>query len=1040
LTLLDFLDALHEMSIQPNILIPFLYFLVAIPYIGFGLYAWYKRPAAGVIPFAWMVLGMAVWSLGYALEIHFPSLATKLLLVKIEYIGIVSVPVFVLLFALEFTGRSRLLSPRAQFLLGIIPSFVLVLTWTNEFHGLMWDSEGLVESYGLILLDISRNPFYWLNVAYAYLLLLTGNLLLVKEFIHQPGVYRLQTGILILGIVFPWLGNVIHLAKLTPIPNLDLTPLFFLPTAFVLLWAVTRYRLLDLMRPNHISILQNMRDGVIVIDARRRIVYINPITELIFAKPSPGAFGQPLSHLSENLERFAGAHFMDKESHFEFSPGDGPIFEITVSPIYAGNKPDLKQDPGYILILHDITHRKEIEALLSRRETIMEAISLAAEQFLKESFWEHNIPGVLEKIGAALDVSRVYVVMNSSNEEGIVYSSLSYEWAAAGVPTRVNDPSMRNVPLRQAGFARWDDTLREGQPIHGILKDFPDSERAFLKDQKIEALAIMPVFVDRQWWGFIGIDECRRKRAWGNTELGALHAAANILGSAEARARAEQKLLRRQRSLNLLHEIVAESLKTENFTVMSEFLAERLGKLINADGCFLTLWDKASGQTIPLAAYGLHQKNYTSLKIVPGERTFTASAFEAGHTLVVEDVHNSPHVSPRIASLFPTQSALVLPMMAGNNFLGAVLFAFNNHHRFQADEITISEQAASLIALVMEKFQAVEHARRRADESETLRSASAAVTESLKADEAITRILEQLDRVVPYDSASVQLIEGDELKIVGGHGWDNLNDVVGIRFPIPGDNPNTVVVQTGKPYLLPDAGKVYAAFNNPPHNHIHSWLGVPLIFQDRTIGLLAIDSSKPNHFTEENVKLAVTFADRVSIALENARLFSETQNQAITDSLTAVYNRRGLFQLGEYEFARARRIQRPFSAIMLDIDHFKHVNDRYGHATGDQTLRSLAERCQKGSRAMDLVGRYGGEEFVILMPETSLESARLAAERLKQSINTTPLLTDAGPLRVTVSIGVSEMKADDNLQSLIEQADAAMYEAKHAGRNRVATL
>lgn len=291
--------------------------------------------------------------------------------------------------------------------------------------------------------------------------------------------------------------------------------------------------------------------------------------------------------------------------------------------------------------------------------------------------------------------------------------------------------------------------------------------------------------------------------------------------------------------------------------------------------------------------------------------------------------------------------------------------------------------------------------------------------------------------MIPYATASIQILNENKLEIIGGSGFADPKAVIGMRFPGPGDNPNTIVIETGKPYLLPEIGNVYGEFKKAPHNHIHSWLGVPLIFQERVIGLLTIDSATPNQFTQENISLAAAFADQVSVALENSRIYEKAQSQAITDSLTSVYNRRGLFQIGEFELSRARRIGRPFCALMFDIDHFKRVNDHYGHATGDQTLRGLAERCRIISRTVDIIGRYGGEEFVILLPETRPESARLVAERLRQSITTEPFTTDAGPLRITVSIGVAEAADLDTLGALIERADAALYAAKEAGRNCV---
>jgi diguanylate cyclase (GGDEF)-like protein len=463
-----------------------------------------------------------------------------------------------------------------------------------------------------------------------------------------------------------------------------------------------------------------------------------------------------------------------------------------------------------------------------------------------------------------------------------------------------------------------------------------------------------------------------------------------------------------------------------------------MAQLIQADGCFLTLWNNVDKQTIPFAAYGALKQAYTEIEIEPGEVTFTKSVLELERTLVIEDTGNTPYASPSITKTFPSKSLLALPLIAMEKKLGAALVSFDSYHHFEAEEVQICEQAASLIALALEKFQAVEDARRRADTSETLRKAGMAVAERADLHDTVNNILEQLKQIVFYDSASVQLLEGNELHIIGGSGWKDSKEIADIHFPIPGNNPNTVVIESGRPYYLSDAGQVYEPFKHPPHDHIRSWLGVPMIVQDKIIGLMAIDSKQPNGFNEQEIMIASEFANQVAIALENARILQETQTQAITDALTGIYNRRGLFQTGEFEFQRARRIQRPFSILMFDIDHFKKVNDTYGHAVGDQILQQMAQRCEKTSRTTDLVGRYGGEEFIVLLTETNLEAAKIIGERLRQSIMNTSFNTDAGALVVTASIGVTESTPTDTLNTLIERADAALYKAKHAGRNCVA--
>jgi diguanylate cyclase (GGDEF)-like protein len=157
------------------------------------------------------------------------------------------------------------------------------------------------------------------------------------------------------------------------------------------------------------------------------------------------------------------------------------------------------------------------------------------------------------------------------------------------------------------------------------------------------------------------------------------------------------------------------------------------------------------------------------------------------------------------------------------------------------------------------------------------------------------------------------------------------------------------------------------------------------------------------------------------------------------DPLTGIYNRRHFFDLAEREFSRARRYKRPVSAIMIDLDHFKTINDNHGHIVGDQVLAEVALRIQQNSREVDVVGRYGGEEFIILLPETALDDALILAERIWKSLTTRPASTSKLTLPLQASMGVSCCKngIDTPLYDLIEQADKALYRAKDLGRNRI---
>jgi len=178
------------------------------------------------------------------------------------------------------------------------------------------------------------------------------------------------------------------------------------------------------------------------------------------------------------------------------------------------------------------------------------------------------------------------------------------------------------------------------------------------------------------------------------------------------------------------------------------------------------------------------------------------------------------------------------------------------------------------------------------------------------------------------------------------------------------------------------------------------------------------------------------FAGQVAIAIQNARLLAEVQRLAITDELTGIYNRRRFFEQAEKEFSRSQRYDHPLSALIADIDHFKQFNDRYGHLTGDQVLREVARLLQESLRDSDVLGRYGGEEFAVLLPVTDARTAERVARRLLRRVADTPIPTEAGELHVQLSVGVAELSPEtSSLQELISRADQAMYLAKQAGRN-----
>ena len=225
------------------------------------------------------------------------------------------------------------------------------------------------------------------------------------------------------------------------------------------------------------------------------------------------------------------------------------------------------------------------------------------------------------------------------------------------------------------------------------------------------------------------------------------------------------------------------------------------------------------------------------------------------------------------------------------------------------------------------------------------------------------------------------------------------------------DIPNLKkMAESGKPTLNSDTWTDPEWVKDlPGSGWIRSYIGAPIKRKDKLLGFINLDAATPNFFETKYLNRLQALADQAAIAIENAQLFKEMEKLAITDSLTGLYNRRYFFAFAENEIERSKRYNKHLSIIMMDIDHFKKINDRFGHQIGDQVLKEIADICLAILRKVDVMCRYGGEEFVVLLPETEVADAAHAAERMCTAISSLRLKTEKGDVSVTVSIGVAEM-------------------------------
>ncbi|MFS2017229.1 diguanylate cyclase [Massilia sp. CT11-108] len=318
------------------------------------------------------------------------------------------------------------------------------------------------------------------------------------------------------------------------------------------------------------------------------------------------------------------------------------------------------------------------------------------------------------------------------------------------------------------------------------------------------------------------------------------------------------------------------------------------------------------------------------------------------------------------------------------------------------------------------------------------------VAELLRAVEAVPSIPDaapviarSLPKLLPGVSGTLFLLRDEDDHVLDRH----------TQWGTPSGQPSEIDIEScwslrhGARYRTASSNDLPCAHYRKPADETTARLCIPLVTHDELVGMLHLEGLAAGPDYEEQERLAVTVAEQLALALGNARLRESLRRQSVLDPLTGLFNRRHFDAALKRELARARRKNVPVSLVLVDIDHFKRVNDDYGHAVGDAVLRTIAQQLRLGIREGDIACRYGGEEMVLLLPECAAADAGTRAEAIRIALAAiAPHPEGEGPQKVTASFGVAAYPAHaQDAEALFWAADKALYRAKQQGRNRVVT-
>jgi PAS domain S-box-containing protein len=536
-------------------------------------------------------------------------------------------------------------------------------------------------------------------------------------------------------------------------------------------------------------------------------------------------------------------------------------------------------------ILRDITGRRDVENTLRRRAEELAALHAT---FVDIST-PHDLPSVLETI-----VERAVRLLEAHRgdlylcdpERREVRCVVSFNAAAEytgnvlsygqGVPGLVAEGGK---PVILADYSQWDPLL-EDQPGPAAVLGVPMTWQG-------EVAGVIQVFDNRGGRRFdeghlelITLFANQAMIAVENTRLLAIERQQRELSEARL-----AELRSRERFLLLLHDLTRTALETRDFEPMLERVAAKVAELFLAQACFVSLWDEERGISVPAASFGVPTVVYQQFTAEPGEEALTLRALEGGRPLAVEDVLTTSFLSPRIASHVPMPSALVLPLIAAGERLGAVVVAFAERHAFTPSEIAQGEQAAGQIALAVAEARLLVSEREQRALAEALRESGVVLSSTLDFEAVLDRLLDQIGTVVAYDAGNVALVENGRTRIARMRGYERFGPhvpalVSALQLPIA-ETPNlSLMAETARPMVVSNTHEDPNWLHLEASEGTGSWAGAPIIVHGEVIAFFSLDKAEPGFYRQEDAKRLAAFAGQAGLALQNARLFAEAGRRA----------------------------------------------------------------------------------------------------------------------------------------------------------------
>lgn len=565
---------------------------------------------------------------------------------------------------------------------------------------------------------------------------------------------------------------------------------------------------------------------------------------------------------------------------------------------------------------------------------------------------------------------------------------------------------------------------------------------AGLKLLRAHSAMAVPLLAGREFLGVLGIIDNKTNRSFTDNDVAFLNSFAQQATIAIHNSRLFEDAKRRAEEAETLQKVGAVVSSNLDQTQTINLILEQLALVIPYDIAAVLL--KKKDYLFIVGGRGFENLELMmSKKMLLSEKLPSSAVYLQKETLRFNNIPDEyPEVNRESGAAAEIRSWLGAPLIIQDRIMGIIFLNSYRTDQYTQDHIRLITAFADQVAVALENARLYTDTVHSANQFETLYHLSQIISANLRSEDIYPAIHQAVSKLMATDFFGISLFDSNTQMIQDVYMFDRNKHLPLSNRPMD-KGLNAMVLRNGKSLLFHTFDSVAAkkagsvALSALPEGELpQSILIVPLSIGTNRIGVLSAQSYQPNMYTTSDREMLELLAANVAIAIENSRLFDEVQQLAITDPLTKLFNRRKFEELSSKEFKRSRRYHRPLCLIMIDLDFFKQINDAHGHIIGDQILSGVSSLCRNNLRNVDLLARFGGEEFVILLPETKSEEAMATAQRLRLDCAQTEFTTNQGVVSLTISLGIVELdETCKDLEEFIDRADQALYASKHAGRN-----